>query len=328
MLTPGMPAPRQVPRPAMDEKVNYSLVGAFVLVLGALLVTAVLWLSAGLTGQIKQDTYQAFIQESVAGLNVDAPVKYLGVDVGKVSRIEIDPRNSRQVRLIFLIAPGTPIKQDSLAVLKTQGLTGIAYIELSGGSEGSKPLLAGADGAAPTIPFKLSLGARLESVLGNVLANVDRVSNNLNAVFDAGNQVALKALLADTAAVAHSVAAQKAALGAGIADAAHTARLAASAAQKLQPALDRAASAAVAVERMADVAATASDRAGRAADVAASGVQQVAAETLPQAAELMAELNRLSISLRRLSDQLADHPSSLLVGRPAPRLGPGESAKP
>ena len=77
----------------------------------------------------------------MAGLNVDAPVKYLGVDVGKVSRIEIDPRNSQQVRLHFLIDRGTPIKQDSLAVLKTQGLTGIAYIELSGGSAGSPPLL-------------------------------------------------------------------------------------------------------------------------------------------------------------------------------------------
>ena len=181
----------------MDDKVNYSLVGAFVLVLGAALVAGVLWLAAGLGGKQAMDPYQAVIQESVAGLNVDAPVKYLGVDVGKVSGIEIDAQNSQQVRLYFLIQRGTPIKRDSQAVLKTQGLTGIAYVELTGGSEGAPPLVAGADGAAPMIPFKLSLGARLENVLTNALATVDRVSNNVNAVFDADNRAALKAVLGE-----------------------------------------------------------------------------------------------------------------------------------
>jgi phospholipid/cholesterol/gamma-HCH transport system substrate-binding protein len=311
----------------MDDKVNYSLVGAFVLVLGAALVAGVLWLAAGVGGQHPVDVYQAFIEESVAGLNVDAPVKYLGVDVGKVSRIEIDPRNSRRVRLRFLIDRGTPIKQDSLAVLKTQGLTGIAYVELSGGSPGSQPLLAGSDAAPPTIPFKLSLSARLENVLSNVLGNVDRVSNNLNAVFDAANRAELKAMLADSAAVAHALAGQKDALSAGIADAARTAHVAASAAQRMAPALDHIATSAQAVERMAGAAGDASVRAGHAADAAASGAQQLRAETLPELSRLMADLDRLSVSLRGLSEQTTSSPSSLLVGRPAPVPGPGERSE-
>ncbi len=312
----------------MDDKVNYSLVGAFVLVLGAALVAGVLWLAAGVGGGQPVDGYQAFIQESVAGLNVDAPVKYLGVDVGKVSRIEIDPHNSRQVRLRFLIDRGTPIKQDSEAVLKTQGLTGIAYVELSGGSVGSRPLVPGADGVAPTIPFKLSLSARLENVLTNVLANVDRTSNNLNAVFDADNRAALKSTLADTAALAHALAARQDALGAGIADAARTARLTAQAGEQLEPTLARIASSAQAVERMADAAGAASARAGRAADAAASGVQQLDAETLPDLARLMTEFEQLSASLRQLSEQTARSPNSLLVGSPARRPGPGERSTP
>ncbi|MDP1650453.1 MAG: MlaD family protein [Rubrivivax sp.] len=312
----------------MEDKVNYALVGTFVLALGAALVAGVLWLAAGMGGQQEMDRYQAVIRESVAGLNVDAPVKYLGVDVGKVSRIEIDPRNSQQVRLRFLIERGTPIKQDSLAVLKTQGLTGIAYIELSGGSADSPPLVAGADGVAPTIPFKMSLGARLENVLTNVLGNVDRVSNTLNAVFDADNRAALKSTLADTAALAHALASQQRNISSGIADAARSARLAARAGEQLAPTLDRIAASALAVERMADVANTASARAGHAADAAASGVQQLGGETLPELTRLMAELNQLSTSLRRLSEQTALSPSSLLVGKPAPRPGPGESVRP
>ncbi len=312
----------------MEDKVNYSLVGAFVLVLGAALVAGVLWLAAGLGHQRAMDPYQAVIQESVAGLNVDAPVKYLGVDVGKVSRIAIDAGNSQQVRLHFLVERGTPIKRDTQAVLKTQGLTGIAYVELTGGSEGAPPLVAGADGAPPMIPFKLSLGARLENVLTNALATVERVSNNLNAMFDADNRAALKAVLADTASLTRALVAQQGVLQAGIADAARTARLAARAGEQLAPTLQRIGRSAEAVQGMADEARSASASAGRAASAAAGSLQQLNGETLPDLVRLMAEVNELSASLRRLSEQTRAHPSALLVGGPAPRPGPGEGARP
>jgi phospholipid/cholesterol/gamma-HCH transport system substrate-binding protein len=312
----------------VEDKVNYTRVGAFVLVLGALLVAGVLWLAAGVGSRREVDRYQAFIEESVAGLNVDAPVKYLGVDVGKVGRIEIDPHNSRRVRLVFVINRGTPIKQDSEAVLKTQGLTGIAYVELSGGSVGSPALAANPDGVPPTIPFKLSLSARLESVMTHVLGNVDRVSDNFNAVFDADNRQALKSTLADLASLAHALEAQKGVLTRGIADAARTAALAASASQRLAPTLASITSGAQSVERMADGVNATSLRAGRVADSAASAVQQASSETLPDLARLMAELNQLSASLRALSEQTARSPSSLVVGRPLPQPGPGESTPP
>jgi phospholipid/cholesterol/gamma-HCH transport system substrate-binding protein len=312
----------------VEDKVNYTRVGAFVLVLGALLVAGVLWLAAGVGSRREVDRYQAFIEESVAGLNVDAPVKYLGVDVGKVGRIEIDPHNSRRVRLVFVINRGTPIKQDSEAVLKTQGLTGIAYVELSGGSVGSPALAANPDGVPPTIPFKLSLSARLESVMTHVLGNVDRVSNNFNAVFDADNRQALKSTLADLASLAHALEAQKGVLTRGIADAARTAQLAASASQRLAPTLASITSGAQSVERMADGVSATSLRATRAADSAASAVQQASSETLPDLERLMAELTQLSASLRALSEQTARSPSSLVVGRPLPQPGPGESTPP
>ena len=312
----------------MDDKTHYTLVGAFVLGLGAALVAGVLWLSAGWGGQQAMDSYQAVIRESVSGLNVDAPVKYLGVDVGKVSAIGIDPANPQQVRLRFLIARGTPIRQDAEAVLKTQGLTGIAHVELSGGSASAPPLRPGPDGVAPTIPFKLSLGARLENVLSNVLANVDRVSNNLNAVFDADNQKALKSALADVATLARALALQKDTLRAGVADAARTARLAAGAAEQLGPTLERISASAQAVEAMAEVARTASASGGAAAEAARSSVQQLNGETLPELSRLMDELATLSASLRRLSEQTTQSPSSVLLGAPAPPPGPGETPAP
>ncbi|MBL0087490.1 MAG: MCE family protein [Ideonella sp.] len=312
----------------MEDKVNTALVGAFVLVLGAALVAGVLWLAAGFDGRQRTLPYQSIVPESVAGLSLDAPVKYLGVDVGKVSAIAIDPGNSRQVRLRFLIEQGTPIKQDTEAVLKTQGLTGIAYVELSGGSPGSPPLLARTEGEVPLIRSKPSLNARLENVLSNVLANLDRTSANINAVFDADNRAALKQTLADTATVVHAIAAQQRALGQGIADAAVTARHTAKASEQLGAAIGHIASSAQAVERMADTAAHASDRAGRSIDEAASGVRQIGRETLPELQRAVAELVPLAGSLRHLVEQTERSPSSLLVGRSTRPAGPGEKATP
>ena len=76
----------------MENKVNYALVGGFVLLLGAALIAGVLWLASGGGFQKKYDLYLALVGESVAGLNLNAPVKYRGVDVGKVREIQLDPR--------------------------------------------------------------------------------------------------------------------------------------------------------------------------------------------------------------------------------------------
>ena len=119
---------------------NYSVVGAFVLVLTAVAIAAVLWLASGGAWQKTYDVYLAIEDESVAGLNLNAPVKYNGVDVGRVRDIELDALNPQRVNLLFAIEHGTPIKEDTIAVLKTQGLTGIAYVELSGGAVGSPSL--------------------------------------------------------------------------------------------------------------------------------------------------------------------------------------------
>ena len=310
----------------MDDKVNYTLVGAFVLVLGALLIAGVLWLSAGLNRHRDMDAYQGVIEESVAGLSVDAPVKYLGVDVGKVDRIGIYPRNPLQVRLHFLVAHGTPITTDSVAVLKTQGLTGIAYVELSGGNVAAPALQADANGAPPLIPFKLSLSTRLENVLTSVMANVDKVSSKLNAVFDADNQAALQSLLADTALVAHSLAGQRQAIADGVANAARTTALTARAGQQLGPTLERIAASAQALERTATSAQAASTLVGRTADASTRTVQQLDNETLPALALLMNDLDQLTARLDRLSAQTTESPNSLVMGKPATQLGPGESA--
>ncbi len=319
----------------METKVNYAVVGLFVLVLGAAFVAAVLWLASGGSLQKKYDYYLAMVNESVSGLNPNAPVKYRGVDVGKVSAIELDPANPEQVRLTFAIERGTPIKEDTEAVLKTQGLTGIAYVELSGGARESPPLRARAGEEYPQIRTKPSLSARLENVLTNVLGNLDRTSANVNAMLSEENQVAFKNTLADISAVARTFAAREATIDAAIASAArtfeNTARVSAQLgptidrlATQLGPALDRVARSADAVETMAQEAARASASAGNVIDAAGPDIKRFTAETLPELELLIGEVSVLTSSLRRLSEHIERSPGGLLIGRRTAQPGPGE----
>ena len=128
-----------------------------------MLIGGLLWIASGGNVRKKVDLYLVIEEESVAGLNLNAPVKYDGVEVGKVSDIRLDPVNPEKVRLTFVIEHGTPIKADTVAVLKTQGLTGIAYVELSGGTRDAPLLLASAQEPYPVIRTTPSLSTRSSS---------------------------------------------------------------------------------------------------------------------------------------------------------------------
>ncbi|MBL8424529.1 MAG: MCE family protein [Candidatus Accumulibacter phosphatis] len=310
----------------METKVNYPLVGAFVLVLGCALVAGILWLASGGALRTTHDLYLAIVDESVAGLNADAPVKYNGVDVGKVRQIRLDPGNPQQVNLLFAIERGTPIREDTVAVLKTQGLTGIAYIELSGGTRDSPPLLAAAGSDYPVIRTKPSLGARLDNLLTTVLTKLDSLSNNVNAILSDANRKAFAGALADIAVVAHTIAARKDALDSGITHAARTFENASRATAQVGPVIDRVGRSADAVGKMASEVARTSASAGKTVDAVGADVQRFGAETLPELERLLEELTVLSASLRRLSEQTERNPASLLFGRRPVPDGPGESS--
>jgi len=306
--------------------VNHALVGAFVLVLGAVLIAGVLWLASGGALQKKYDLYLAIEDESVAGLNLNAPVKYSGVDVGKVREIRLDPGNPERVNLLFAIERGTPIKEDTVAVLKTQGLTGIAYVELSGGARDAPPLRATAGSRYPVIRTKPSLSARLENVLTSVLAKLDSTSSNINAILSDENRAAFKSALADIATVAKTIAARKDTLDAGITNAGRTLENSSRATAQIGPVIDRIARSADAVEKMGNEVARTGASAGKTIDAVGGDVKRFTAEAMPELERLLGEMSVLAASLRRLSEKMEGSPGGFLLGRRQVPPGPGEGA--
>ena len=134
----------------MEPKVNYAVVGAFVVLLGVTILGAILWLGKTDYRGI-YDRYYVYTRESVAGLSVDSTVKYRGVDVGRVKEVILNPENTEEVRVTLDIVGGTPIKIDTKAVLVTQGLTGLVTLNLTGGSREAPPLTPVAGQAYPVI---------------------------------------------------------------------------------------------------------------------------------------------------------------------------------
>jgi phospholipid/cholesterol/gamma-HCH transport system substrate-binding protein len=309
----------------METKVNYAVVGAFVLLLGAALIGGVLWLASGGSFQKGDVLYWAIEKESVAGLNVNAPVKYRGVDVGQVREIQLDPSNLEQVRLTLAIARGTPIKQDTVAVLKTQGLTGIAYVELSGGSTQAALLVESSSEPYPEIRTKPSLGTRLETVLTTVLAKLDHSSSQVDAVLSQENRAALKSALADIAVVARTLAARQNTIDAAITSGARTLAAADRAATQLAPTLERISLGAQAVQTMGQEVTALSQRSATTVEAMGADLQHFSAQTLPDLRRSLGELTLLSGSLRRLSEQTERYPVGLLLGQQKRPLGPGES---
>lgn len=300
----------------MESKVNFTIVGLFTLLLGAALVAILLWLGTNGRYQKTYDPYYVYMSESVSGLNLNAPVKYRGVEVGIVSGIALDPSNSERVRLMLNIEHGTPVKEDTVAVLRTQGLTGIAYVELSGGSLQSPLLKPKSTEKYPVIRTGPSLMTRLDSALTGLLASVNSVAHNVNAVMDEDNRRSFKHSLAQIDEITRALAARSVSIEAGVDNAAKTLEHSARASAELERLIERTGRSAEAVERLANEA----SRTARETTRAASAVP----DTLRDMQLLVNDLRELSASLRRVSDQLERNPGALLFGKPRPEPGPGE----
>ncbi len=308
----------------MEEKVNFAVVGVFVLALGAALIAGVLWLSSGGAHRRAYDSYQTYMTESVSGLSRDAPVRYRGVEVGRVRRMALAPGHVEQVQLTLDIERGTPVKQDTVAVLRVQGLTGIAYVELTGGSNDSLALQARTGEAYPVIRSGPSLMVRLDSSITALLTNLNHTGESVSALLDEENRREFKQTLADLRILSHTLAARSVAIDSGLSSAARALDNAARVSGDLPRLLERMQKSADGFDRMSSDIARAGASVSTTLTGARADLREAADEIVPEVRLLVSELREVTGSLRRFSEQLEQNPSTLLYGKPAPRRGPGE----
>jgi len=181
----------------MDRNTNYVVVGAFVLLVIGMAVSFIYWY----TDQKDKRTYQRYeiyYDGTVSGLTAGSPVRYLGVDVGKVARIMLDPKNRKRVEVIADIEEAAPIDTRTLALLSLQGVTGLLFIDLE---EDPKATSNGPLPMGERYPVIRSAPSDLDLFLRSLpaLANhaIDLV-DHMDQVFSEENVKNFKAVLANT----------------------------------------------------------------------------------------------------------------------------------
>ncbi len=135
--------------------------------------------------------YDIYFVGSVTGLNTGAPVRYNGIQVGRVEDIRIDPQNVGRVRVRVAIDPGVPIKSDAIAALEMQGITGLTFVQISGGSQSAPPLEAKEGERYPVIASRTS---RLEQVFANAPQLLERaimLADRLADIVNEDNRAAI-----------------------------------------------------------------------------------------------------------------------------------------
>lgn len=179
----------------MDRDANYVAVGAFVLLLLALATGFVLWYSE--TGDRRSyERYEIYFDGSVFGLSEGGSVRYLGVAVGRVVRIGVDPRDPSRVRVVADIYEDTPIAPETVARLALQGVTGLLFVDLKP-ADPEKPRAPPVPTLMyPVIPSERSDFDVFVSSLPDVMARAGEVLNRMNAVLSDGNIEAVTSALA------------------------------------------------------------------------------------------------------------------------------------
>lgn len=164
----------------METRAHHVLIGLFTVIVVAAALLFGLWLAKSSTDRQFAE-YQVIFNEAVTGLSQGGAVQYNGIKVGDVSQLKLDPQDPRRVLARIRVGADTPIRQDTHAKLALTGVTGMAVIQLSGGSPNSPRLTA--EGA------ELPVIVADPSPLSKLLANGEDVMTNINDVVSRASQL-------------------------------------------------------------------------------------------------------------------------------------------
>ncbi len=160
--------------------------GIFLVVATVLFVTAVGFFLIPTLREAGDVYFINFRDTSVYGLDVASIVRYQGVQIGKVIRMEVNPKSLDSVIVFIKVQKGFPVKSDMTAFLMYAGITGLKFIDLRGGTP-----------TASRLPPRgeIQTGKGLDAIAGSIVNNVGSAVGRLNDLLSDENRTQITHLL-------------------------------------------------------------------------------------------------------------------------------------
>ncbi|HTO44562.1 MAG TPA: MlaD family protein [Burkholderiales bacterium] len=302
----------------MESQSHSFIAGLFVILLALGGIAGALWLGPDKgPARLPIDLLTTY---SVSGLKVDAPVRFRGVDVGRVDSISFDPRQAGEIRVRVSVDPAAPISKSTYAKLSYQGITGVAFVQLDDEKgKSSEPLPLSREKVAQ-MELQASVLERAETDIREVLLKAARVADRLDELLNEQNQKRVMALVDSFeqtseryGELARNLEPSAKALPGLLQQATRTV-------EKAQRTVDNVAKLAEDTDRKLVVLDTVGETAkqiGRAAD-------DLHKDTLPRVNALIDQVSIDARELKRTLHQVNARPQSLIFGLQPPPPGPGE----
>ena len=290
----------------MDYKVNYTIVGLFVVVLTAVLIISAFWLST--TGDKEHyQTYQINIEGGVSGLSEQAPVKFNGVSVGYVDSIKLNPQNLKEVILLLKIKQEIPITVDTVGKLASQGITGVSYVSLEAKTAKGPLLLAQPGEKYPIIKSAPSLFVQINQAITEITDRVKSITKNIDRIFDEKNAQAVEDILQNTEHFTKTLSDNSKEIDGSIKNADVFLGNAAKASKELPQTVTEFRSTLKSIKSTSQ-----------------SVQHSLETQLLPSTTRAMDRLNNVLINMESLTSELKQNPAMLIRGKQLPPPGPGE----
>ena len=117
----------------METRGNYILIGLFT-ILG--IVGALAFFLAFARVELDRDmSYYDIRFESISGLSNASDVRFAGLPVGQVVNVELSPERDGTITVRIEVDALTPVREDSIATVESQGITGVGFVAISAGSD-------------------------------------------------------------------------------------------------------------------------------------------------------------------------------------------------
>jgi len=150
-------------------------VGLFVAIGIAFAILVTIWL--GMSRFLQEGQYcVTYFDESVQGLDIDSPVKYRGVFIGRVESISVAP-DSKLIKVVLKIESGQKLDPNLVAQLRSVGITGSMFVELD-----QKKADEPDQSPALSFPSEYPIIASKPSEISGLIGGINEVLNQIKAL--------------------------------------------------------------------------------------------------------------------------------------------------